>query len=242
MNLNDFDSHRETIATRYGEASYVDVGHGPPAVFIHGVGTSAALWRNVVDELCDDFRCFALDLPLHGRSPAVPDLDLSLAGLARWVAGVVDALGVDRVHLVANDTGGAIAQIYAATHPERLHSLTLTDCEAHDNVPPESFKPTVDLARAGALAPGAPALLNDLATARSAVFAMGYESPDQPDLDVVRAFLEPVLGTPESAREFERRYVLPGALGPLAAGHDPRRHPRRRGGRGAAVLPRRAGQ
>ena len=50
--------------------------------------------------------------------------------------------------LVGNDSGGGIAQIFAALHPERVRSLTLTDCDAHDNWPPEAFKPFLAMAAA----------------------------------------------------------------------------------------------
>ncbi|HET6953069.1 MAG TPA: alpha/beta fold hydrolase [Acidimicrobiales bacterium] len=210
MDMRMLDAHRATATTPVGDISYVDVGDGPTALFVHGVGTNAYLWRNVVGGL-PDRRCIALDLPAHGRSPAGPDQDLSLGGLAGAVLGLCDALGLDDIDLVGNDTGGGVAQIVAARAPERLRSLALTNCEAHDNVPPEAFRPTVDLARAGGLAPTAPALLADLAAARATVFAMGYESTDQPPLDVVDAYLRPVLGTPEAARTFER----------LLAGLDP---------------------
>jgi pimeloyl-ACP methyl ester carboxylesterase len=203
MHLPGFDAHRAQITTRSADISYVDTGVGPPAVFVHGIGTNAYLWRNVI-ALGGDRRCIALDLPLHGRSPARPDQDLSLNGLADVVAEFCDGLGLADIDLVANDTGGAVAQIFAARHPDRLHTLTLTNCDTHDNVPPEAFQPTVDLAKAGAIASAAPALLADLAAARSTVFAIGYEDPDQPSLDMVRAFLEPVLGTPTAARQFER--------------------------------------
>jgi pimeloyl-ACP methyl ester carboxylesterase len=210
MDIHELDAHRATVATPSGDISYVAVGEGPPALFVHGVGTNAYLWRNVLGRL-PGRRGIALDLPAHGRSPAGPDRDLSLGGLADAVAGLCDALGLAEIDLVGNDTGGGVAQIVAARHSDRLRTLTLTNCETHDNVPPEAFRPTVELARAGGLAPGAPALLADLAAARAAVFAMGYESPDQPPLEVVDAFLRPVLGTPEAALRFER----------LLAGLDP---------------------
>jgi pimeloyl-ACP methyl ester carboxylesterase len=210
MDIHELDAHRATVATTSGDISYVAVGEGPPALFVHGVGTNAYLWRNVLGRL-PGRQGIALDLPAHGRSPAGPDRDLSLGGLADAVAGLCDALGLAEIDLVGNDTGGGVAQIVAARHPDRLRTLTLTNCETHDNVPPEAFRPTVELARAGGLAPGAPALLADLAAARAAVFAMGYESPDQPPLEVVDAFLRPVLGTPEAALRFER----------LLAGLDP---------------------
>ena len=204
MQLDRFDTSRSTIATRTGDVSYVDVGEGATALFVHGVGTNALLWRNVIGELERDRRSIALDLPLHGGSPARADQDFSLRALADGLLAFCDALGLDEVDLVANDTGGAVAQIFAARHPDRLRTFTLTNCETHDNVPPEAFKPTVDLARAGALAPGAPALLADLAVARDVVFAMGYENAEFLPPEMVGRYLEPVLGTPERARNFER--------------------------------------
>jgi pimeloyl-ACP methyl ester carboxylesterase len=202
-----FDARRSTIQTRSGPISFVDtgdIGAGPPAVFVHGVGTNASLWRQVIARLGTEHRCVALDLPLHGRSPARTDQDFSLGALADVVAAFCDALDLAHVHLVAHDTGGALAQILAARHPDRLVTLTLTNCETHDNVPPDAFKPTVELARAGLLAPAAPGLLADPAAARAAVFAMGYEDPERLSTDMVRAYLEPVIGTAEAAALFER--------------------------------------
>jgi pimeloyl-ACP methyl ester carboxylesterase len=207
VDLASFDRHRTTTDTPNGPMSAVDVGDGAPTLFVHGIGTGAYLWRNVVERLAGERRCIALDLPLHGRSPARPGRDLSLRGLADAVAGFCDAAGLTGIDLVAHDTGGAVAQIVAARHPERLQSLVLTNCDTHDNVPPEAFAPTVELARAGALAPSAPALLADLDAARAAVFGTGYEHPERLDLDLVRAYLEPLIGTPDRAREFERLLV-----------------------------------
>ena len=58
---------------------------------------------------------------------------------------------IDQVDLVGNDSGGGIAQIFAALHPSRVRSLTLTDCDVHDNWPPEAFKPFLAMAAAGGL-------------------------------------------------------------------------------------------
>ena len=206
-----FDAHRHRVATPSGAVSYVDIGDGAPTVFVHGVGTNALLWGNVIEALDGERRCIALDLPLHGHTPARAEQDFSLGGLAQLLAEFCDALALTDIDLVAQDTGGAVAQIFAAQHPDRLRTFTLSNCDTHDNVPPEAFKATVELAKAGELAPAAPALLADLAAARGAVFAMGYEDPEYLTIDMVRAFLEPVIGTPERARQFER---MLGALEP----------------------------
>ena len=204
--LERLDRHRGQVRTRSGPASYIDTGGpGRPVLFIHGVGTSSYLWRNVIGELDGQRRCVALDLPLHGHTPAVPDQDFSLPGLARFVEDGCDALGLAGVDVVANDTGGAVAQVFAASHPGRLHTITLTNCEAHDNVPPPPLRPVVLLARSGLpLWRIAGRLTRDIARGRQRFYGTGYEDVAHLPEDVARAMLEPLVGTPERARQFQR--------------------------------------
>ena len=75
--------------------------------------------------------------------------DLSLNGLAALLDELCERLGLAQVDVVANDTGGAVAQVFAARYPDRIRTLTLTNCDVHDNFPPEAFKPFVDLAAVG---------------------------------------------------------------------------------------------
>ncbi len=207
MHLPQLDAHRHTARTPSGEISYLDIGTGPVAMFVHGIATNAYLWRNVIGGLSGQRRCIAVDLPLHGRSPVTDGQDLSVAGLAAVLADFCDTLGLAGIDLVANDTGGAIAQIFAARHPQRLASLTLTNCDAGHNLPPEAFKPMVQLAAAGTLAPAAVELLGDIAAAARLSFGDAYEHLDRVDPEVIRSYLEPCLGTIERAREFERLLV-----------------------------------
>jgi pimeloyl-ACP methyl ester carboxylesterase len=211
MHVRHLERGRALVQTPSADVSYLDLGPaagtreaGRAGLFVHGVGTNAHLWGRAIDQLAPDYRCVAVDLPAHGASPARAGQDLSIGALADVLEEFCAALGLDAIDLVANDTGGAVAQVFAARHPERLRTFTLTNCDCHDNVPPAVFQPTVDLAKAGALAPGAPALLADLATARTVVFGSGYEDPEYLSIDDVRGFLEPVLGTEERARRFER--------------------------------------
>jgi pimeloyl-ACP methyl ester carboxylesterase len=207
MQLSELNAHRHTAATRFGEISYLDLGAGPTALFVHGIATNAYLWRHVMDALSGQRRCIAIDLPLHGQSPVTAEQDLSLTALAASLEDFCDVLGLAAVDLVANDTGGAIAQIFAARHPHRLATLTLTNCDTVDNLPPEAFKPMVELAAAGNLAPSAVAMFANLEAAAKISFASGYEHLDQIDRDVIRSYLQPCFGTIERARQFERLLV-----------------------------------
>ena len=197
-------AERRHVETAEGRVSYIEAGSGPVALFVHGVVTNAYLWRHLVGALAEERRCIAIDLPLHGRSPAGPDQPFGLAAFARVLEGFCDELALTSVDLVGNDTGGAIAQIFAARSPHRLRTLTLTNCETHDNVPPRAVKPTVFLARMGVFALIGPLLLRSLPAARRVVFGTGYENLDALPEEVVRSFLHPVLGTRERARLFER--------------------------------------
>src|SRR6201995_982055 len=147
MQLQELEAARHSVATRSGEISYLDIGTGPVALFVHGIATNAFLWRHVIGAVAGQRRCIAVDLPLHGRSPVDPGQDLSVAGLAAILEDFCGELGLTGIDLVANDTGGAIAQILAARHPQRLASLTLTDCDTAGNLPPAGVQPTVELAR-----------------------------------------------------------------------------------------------
>ena len=207
MQLSQLNAHRHTAATRFGEISYLDLGTGPTALFVHGIATSAYLWRHVMDALSGQRRCIAIDLPLHGQSPVTAEQDLSLAALAAGLDDFCEVLGLTGIDLVANDTGGAIAQIFAARHPQRLATLTLTNCDTVDNLPPEAFKPMVELAAAGNLAPSAVAMFANLEAAAQISFASGYEHLDRIDRDVIRSYLQPCFGTIERARQFERLLV-----------------------------------
>jgi pimeloyl-ACP methyl ester carboxylesterase len=195
--MERLDKYRGRVHTRSGPASYIDTGGpGRPVLFVHGVGSSSYLWRHVIAQLDGQRRCVAFDLPLHGRTPAAADQDFTLPGLARFLADCCEALGLTDIDLVANDTGGAISQIFAVGRPGRLHTLTLTNCEAHDNVPPKALLPAVLLARMGLFARIAPRMTRDSNRARKRVFGGVYQDVTNLPEDIARAWLEPMSASP----------------------------------------------
>jgi pimeloyl-ACP methyl ester carboxylesterase len=125
-----------------GTIHYRESGDGPPIVFMHGLLVDGRLWRKVTPLLEDSFRCIVPDLPLGSHpAPMNPEADLTPPGLARIVADFLEALELDDVVLVGNDTGGAITQITAANHPERIGRVVLTNCDAFENFLPPMFRP-----------------------------------------------------------------------------------------------------
>lgn len=107
------------------QAHVAEAGAGPPIVFLHGNPDTHALWGSIVQHLAAKHRCVAPDLPGFGKSRAPSDYDCSLENQAAFVRGLVDALGLDRVHLVVHDVGGTYGLSFASLHPERLRSLTI---------------------------------------------------------------------------------------------------------------------
>jgi pimeloyl-ACP methyl ester carboxylesterase len=131
-----------------GSINVRDTGSGPPIVFVHGLLVDGTVWRKVVPLLSDEYRCIWPDWPLGShRKPMNPDADLSPRGVAHLIADALEALGLDDVTLVGNDTGGAICQLLVTERPERVGRLVLTNCDAFENFPPKVLKPMVWMAR-----------------------------------------------------------------------------------------------
>ncbi len=127
---------------------------GATLVLVHGALVDGRLWDPVVERLRARHRLVALDLPLGAhRTPMPAGSDMTPPGLAALIASALEALDLRDVVLVGNDTGGALAQITAARHPERLAGLALTNCDAYENFPPPLLRPLVLAARAGVAGP-----------------------------------------------------------------------------------------
>jgi len=202
MDISTFTSHRRNLATADGEIAYTEFGTGPAAVFVHGVVTSGALWRHVVEQVSAGTRCVTVDLPGHGGTP--PRADMSVTAIAEMVVDLCEKLGLDQVDLVGCDTGGGIAQLVAVRRPDLLRSLVLTNCDTEGNFPPPAFMPVVEAARQGAVAELVTTFAADPAAARASVIADNYEHPDKVPDEVWREYLTPVGGDIDRARHFER--------------------------------------
>ena len=173
-----------TVDLPSGTLHYHEAGSGPPIVFLHGYLMGANLWGPVVHLLNDKFRCIGPELPFGAHpTPMRPDADLTTAGVGRLVADFLGALDLHQVILVGNDSGGAIAQVVAAHHPQRLGGLVLATCDAFDNHPPKLFRPLITAARTGALTP----LLATLKfrPVRSLPGAYGWLSHGQPPHELI---------------------------------------------------------
>jgi len=194
-----------SIETPSGRISYAEAGSGPVALFVHGVVLNKHLWRHQLSGLSDIRRCIAVDLLAHGDTEIEPNQDVSVTANANMLREVLDALRIDQVDLVGNDSGGGIAQIFAALNPNRVRSLTLTDCDTHDNWPPEAFKPFVEMVAAGGLSKMLNAMLADKSIYRSlSALGPGYERPETATDEDIEIYLRPHLRSEQRTRDLER--------------------------------------
>jgi pimeloyl-ACP methyl ester carboxylesterase len=196
---------QRSVQTASGHISYTEQGTGPVALFVHGVLLNGHLWRHQLADLSDIRRCIAVDLLAHGDTEIAPDQDVSVTANAKMLKEFLDALNIDQVDLVGNDSGGGIAQIFAALYPERVRSLTLTDCDTHDNWPPEAFKPFLAMAAAGGLRGTLDAMLSDKSVYRSPqALGPAYEHPEQLSDDSIEKYLRPLVRTEQRTRDLQR--------------------------------------
>jgi haloalkane dehalogenase len=109
-----------------GVQSFVrEQGEGPTVVCVHGVPTSSFMYRKLLPLLSDQgLRAIAFDFPGLGLAARPLRFDYSWSGLSRWLGEAVDALGLERFHLVVHDIGGPIAVEWAIANPRRVLSLT----------------------------------------------------------------------------------------------------------------------
>ncbi len=196
---------RRSVQTASGRISYVEQGSGPVALFVHGVLLNGHLWRHQLADLSDIRRSIAVDLLAHGDTEIAPNQDVSVTANAKMLKEFLDALNIDQVDLVGNDSGGGISQIFAALYPERVRSLTLTDCDTHNNWPPEAFKPFLAMAAGGGLRGTLDAMLADKSIYRSPkALGPAYEHPQQLSDDSIETYLRPFVRSPQRIHDLER--------------------------------------
>jgi pimeloyl-ACP methyl ester carboxylesterase len=178
-------------------------GEGPAIVFAHGALVNANLWRKVVPRLEGHTRV-TLDLPLGSHLESMPaGADLSAPSLALLIAEALEALGLDEVTLVGNDTGGALTQLLAVRRPERIARLVLTSCDAFDNFPPRFFR----IVFAPAQIPGAiPVAFGGLRLRplRRLPIAYGWLSNEPIEQEAEDSYVLPVLTRGEIRRDVRK--------------------------------------
>jgi haloalkane dehalogenase len=144
---NMIEAHRMAGRTfvANGVKSFVrEKGTGPAVVCIHGMWGSSFLYRKVIDELAKrNMRGICWDLPGFGLADRPKDYDYSWTGLGRFAAAAVEAIELERFHLLVHDIGGPVGFELAAAFRERVASITVlnTMVDVTAFKPPWTMKP-----------------------------------------------------------------------------------------------------
>ncbi|MGN6168787.1 MAG: alpha/beta fold hydrolase [Solirubrobacteraceae bacterium] len=175
---------------------------GRLVVFIHGYSMGSSVWGRLSERLAaDGFSCLAPTWPLGAHTePMREDAELTMEGVAAMVGELLDALALEDVVLVGNDTGGAIAQLVATGTPDRLSALVLTSCDAFEHFPPPILKPLIAAAKAG---PAFSAAIQPLRTKFGRMRGFGALAHADID-DLVAGWVEPALGDRRVRRDLQR--------------------------------------
>lgn len=226
-----FSAERRFLHTRLGEIAYVARGAGRPALFLHGFPLNGFQWHGAIDRLAHLRRCIVPDFLGTGHSRGANGQHLGPYAQLDMLMLLLDALRVETVDIVANDTGGAVAQLLVAHHARRVRSLLLTNCETEIESPPAAMLPVIELARRGEfvqhrLAPWA--RQPSLARAAEGISASCYARAGHPTDEAIGMYFAPLLNTERQEQLHEytltlERNVLVGIQPALKASRVPTR-------------------
>jgi pimeloyl-ACP methyl ester carboxylesterase len=187
-------------------------------LFLHGFPLSSFQWRGAIDRLSASRRCIAPDSMGLGHTEVAAGQAVTPSAQADMLSAFLDKLSVDKVDVIANDSGGAIAQLFVTRYPQKVRTLLLTNCDVEPDSPPAALKPVLDMAEAGVypdlwLEPW----LNHKDVARSAygLGGMCYSNPARLTDVALEQYLAPLVASPER-KALVNRYTLGLSPNPLA--------------------------
>lgn len=214
----EFKARRRSVTLPQGRIAYVERGAGPAALFIHGFPLNGFQWRGALDRLSGHRRCLAPDLMGLGYTEVSNTQDLSPQAQSDMLVALLDRLSIDAADLVANDSGGTIAQLLAVQHPTRVRTLLLTNCDVHENSPPPQMAGSIAKARAGVYDQKIALHLDDRAYARSASGIGGgaYVDPANFSDPALEYYFRPLIASPERRTQLNR-YLAAFEPNPLLA-------------------------
>jgi 4,5:9,10-diseco-3-hydroxy-5,9,17-trioxoandrosta-1(10),2-diene-4-oate hydrolase len=120
----DWRAHQRWVMVAGQPVNTIDLGEGPPLVFVHGLSGSWPNWLEQLPVFADSHRVIAMDLPGFGYSP-MPHERITISGYARLLDGLFDELGIGAATLVGNSMGGFVSAELAIAFPERVERLVL---------------------------------------------------------------------------------------------------------------------
>ena len=213
-----FDAARRYVKLSHGHIAYVDRGAGDAALFLHGFPLNGFQWRGAIDRLSAHRRCIAPDFLGLGYSKVADGQSVSPAAQVTMLAALLDELAIESVDIVANDSGGAIAQLFMLRYPQRIRTLLLTNCDVEPDSPPPALKPVIEMARAGTFADkwlAAWVADKNLARSPSGLGGLTYTYPEKLSDEAIDYYLAPLVSSQERKAQVHA-YTLALDPNPLA--------------------------
>jgi pimeloyl-ACP methyl ester carboxylesterase len=194
-----FHAARRHVRTAFGNIAYVERGAGEVALFLHGFPLNGFQWRGALERLSSDRRCIAPDFLGMGYTEVAEGQAVGPDAQVRMLVALLDTLGIASVDLVANDSGGAVAQLFVVRHPQRVRTLLLTNCDVEADSPPPAMLPVIALAKEGKFVDEWLGRWRDdktLARSAEGIGGMCYADPSQPTDEAIDTYFTPLLSTP----------------------------------------------
>ncbi|RJS23361.1 alpha/beta hydrolase [Corallococcus sp. H22C18031201] len=213
-----YRAERRYANTRFGRIAYVERGQGPAALFLHGFPLNSFQWRGVIERLSPFRRCVAPDSMGLGYTEVAPGQSVAPDAQVDMLVTLLDQLGIDTVDLIANDSGGAVAQLFVTKHPERVRTMLLTNCDVENDSPPPAVVPVIEMARADTFVSswlGPWRADKNLARSDQGLGGMTFTYPQKLADETVEYYLAPLVSTPEG-RARVNAYAMGLSPNPLA--------------------------
>ena len=209
MDAREFKASRRFASLSQGRRiAYVERGQGAVALFLHGLPLNGYQWRGALENLAGARRCIAPDLMGAGASEIPEGTDQSPDAQVAMLVAFLDSLKIKSVDLVGSDSGGGMAQLFAARHPKRVRTLLLTNCDTGSNSPPQALLPLIADAHAGVAAEKwITPLLNDLTTARQTL-GQAYTHPETLTPELLEIYLRPLVQTPLRRKQYDEALIV----------------------------------
>lgn len=209
---------RKFMPTRFGQIAYVERGSGDAALFLHGFPLSSFQWRGAFDRLAGERRCVAADFLGLGFTKVAEGQSCAPSAQVEMLATVLDSLSIPAVDLIANDSGGAVAQLFVLRYPQRVRTMLLTNCDVEPDSPPPALQPVLKAAREGKFAETwlAPSVANTaLARTKDGLGGQTFTYPENPTDEAISQYLAPLVSSPER-KALTEAYALALDPNPLA--------------------------
>jgi haloalkane dehalogenase len=195
----EFELNRQFVTTTQGRIAYIEQGRGEALLLLHGFPLNSFQWRGVVPRLSAHRRCLAPDFLALGYTEVPEGQSVTPDAQVAMLAQFLDKLSISAVDIIANDSGGAIAQLFITRHPERVRTLLLTNCDTEPDSPPPAVLPVIELARNGKYADEwlVPWLANKaLARSEKGLGGLCYADPTHLTDVAIEIYLCPLVSSP----------------------------------------------